>query len=146
MLLSIRALKTSRVLFFSRSSSEAEAMSRKVDSWWGCLVHRWFVRQLLATVSLGFILGLSGCLATERQAARQLDQTLCITRKASDLFASDPELSQQPITVDGFRNHMRLRGHVATADQGSRAERLLWTVPGVRSVENLLEIEESSQR
>jgi hypothetical protein len=81
-----------------------------------------------------------GCASTERAAAERLDLTHEIVQQASSLFAADKELSAQPIEVDGFKGAMRLRGQVSSPAQKSRAEKIVWALRGVRSVENQLQV------
>ncbi len=82
----------------------------------------------------------SGCGGNERKAAQRIDFTFEATRQASNLFATDPQLRSLPIVVDGFKGDMRLKGQVQTPDQKLRAEKLLWSVRGVRSVKNDLDV------
>jgi osmotically-inducible protein OsmY len=81
-----------------------------------------------------------GCAISEREAAKKLDRTQEVIQQASSLYAADKELSRYPIVVDGFRNAMRLKGQVGSEAQKLRAERILWAVPGVQSVDNQLQI------
>jgi osmotically-inducible protein OsmY len=102
-------------------------------------------RFLRGCIPAAFIF-LCGCASSERDVAKTQDLTIPITRQASDLLKRDAELRRFPIVVDGFKNQMRLKGKVATDAQKARAGRLVWSVPGVRSVENELEIERSPRK
>jgi osmotically-inducible protein OsmY len=81
-----------------------------------------------------------GCATSERAAVKKLDMTHEAIEQASSLLAADPELSRFPIVVDGFKGDMRLKGQVATPAQKSRAEKILWAVRGVKSVDNQLKL------
>jgi osmotically-inducible protein OsmY len=87
-----------------------------------------------------------GCATSERNAAKRLDMTPAIVQEASNLLAADQELSRYPIVVDGFRGNMRLKGQVTTPAQKARAEKLLWAVRGVKSVENDLQLNPAARR
>ena len=91
-------------------------------------------------LGLAVALLLSACAVSEQKAARRLDMTHDAIEQASNLFASDPELSRFSIAVDGFKGAMRLKGQVQTDTQKIRAEKMLWAVRGVRSVQNDLEV------
>ena len=99
-----------------------------------------FQLQLASVLSACALLGLCGCVASERNVARRIDPTCQITQQATALFARDPEFSRMPIVIDGFKGDMRLKGQVETPAQKVRAGRLLWGVREVRSVENDLEV------
>ncbi len=83
---------------------------------------------------------LAGCGMSERKAAGRLDWTPQVVQQASDLIAADPELGRYQIIVDGFKGDMELKGQVATQAQKDRAEKLLWAVRGVRSVDNEIKV------
>ncbi len=107
---------------------------------------RWMVLQIAPVAILwllltGVAIGSSGCVLPEREVAKRIDMTPEIVRQASQLLAADPELGRFPIVVDGFKNDMRVKGHVATAAQKERAARIVWAVRGVRSVENDLQVD-----
>jgi osmotically-inducible protein OsmY len=97
-------------------------------------------------LSCAFVSACLGCATSERDAAKNLDTTTEVIQQASNLFAADPELGRLPIVVDGFKGAMRLKGKVATPAQKARAEKLLWSVRGVKSVENDLGVGRASQR
>ena len=78
---------------------------------------------------------------TEQEARAKIDYTPRIIQQSMDLLAADPELSHYPITVDGFKNDMWVRGEVATEAQRERAARLVWTARGVRSVDNQIVVQ-----
>ena len=90
---------------------------------------------------IALVTTLSGCAMSERQALQRLDLTHEVIRQGSNLLSTDPELGRFPIEVDGFKGDMRLKGEVATAAQKSRAERILWSVKGVRSVDNKIQVQ-----
>lgn len=92
------------------------------------------------TVAVIAGLFLAGCGMSERKAAERLDWTPQIIQQASDLIAADPELGRYHIVVDGFKGDMELKGQVANQAQKDRAEKLLWAVRGVRSVENEIKV------
>lgn len=96
-----------------------------------------FVSRCLGVVLAALLLG---CVASERKAARRIDRTLEAVQQANSLLAADPELGRYPIQLDGFRGALRLKGEVATEAQKARAAKLVWAVPGVRSVENKLRV------
>ncbi len=95
-----------------------------------------FLAHLGAWFSLILLCGAAGCATSERKAAKEIDMTPAIVQEASTLLAADRELSRFPIVVDGFHGNMRLKGRVATQAQKSRAEKIVWAVRGVKSVEN----------
>jgi hypothetical protein len=102
------------------------------------------MKRLLAKLpwvaSLSATVLLCACATSERQAAKQLDPTCEIVQQASNLFAGDKELSRFPIVVDGFKGAMRLKGHVETQAQKTRAEKIVWALKGVKSVQNELQL------
>jgi hypothetical protein len=81
-----------------------------------------------------------GCASSERAAVRKLDLTPDAIQQASALLAADPELGRFPILVDGFKGDMRLKGQVSTPVQKARAEKMLWAVRGVKSVNNEIQV------
>jgi osmotically-inducible protein OsmY len=95
---------------------------------------------------LGWVAGTCGCVTSERRAAQEIDFTPQIIQQTSDLLAADRELSQFPIKVDGFKGNMRLKGQVRTAAEKQRADRIVWTARGVKSVENDLKITPNAGR
>ena len=99
-----------------------------------------FCNRLSWCLLSAVLLVVCGCSATERQAAKRIDFTSEIIQQAGNLFASDPELSRMPVVVDGFKNAMHLKGQVQTQTQKTRAEKILWAVRGVRSVQNDIEV------
>jgi len=105
-----------------------------------------FQLQLASVLSACALLGMCGCVANARKAARQIDPTCQITQQATALFARDPEFGRMPIVIDGFKGDMRLKGQVETPAQKVRAGRLLWGVPEVRSVKNDLEVSKTAAR
>jgi osmotically-inducible protein OsmY len=92
------------------------------------------------TLLAAAVLATSGCATSEREAAERLDFTSQIISQSSDLIAADGELGKFPITVDGFKGAMRLKGKVATEAQKTRAGKIVWAFRGVKSVENHLEV------
>ena len=96
------------------------------------------VRLATSISSLVLLVTLTGGCTNEQKIAKSQDLTPQIEREASDLIAKDAELKRFPIVVDGFKGDMRLKGSVATAGQKARAEKIVWAVPGVKSVENYL--------
>ena len=101
---------------------------------------KYFPAKLRVFLSCAFVSACLGCVTSERDAAKNLDTTTDVIQQASNLIAADPELSRFPIVVDGFKNAMRLKGQVAILAQKTRAEKLLWSVRGVKSVENDLQV------
>jgi hypothetical protein len=99
-----------------------------------------FLGTLGGTLTMVLTLALAGCATSEQKAASNIDFTPQIIQQASDLIAADRELSRFPIVVDGFHGDMRLKGEVASDAQKSRAERMVWTARGVRSVKNDLDV------
>jgi len=99
----------------------------------------WSIR-LRNFIGLAIICTAVSCVTSERDAAKHLDMTSSIVREASNLLSADQELRRFPIEVDGFRGVMRLKGQVATPAQRTRAERMVWAVRGVKSVENDLNV------
>lgn len=91
-------------------------------------------------VSLGLAMLLSACVTSEREARERLDLTGEIIQQANSLFAADKTLSQHPVAVDGFKGNMRLKGRVATETDRSRAEKIVWALRGVKSVQNDLTV------
>jgi hypothetical protein len=101
------------------------------------LFRAFFANFLAVVIGAGFG---AGCVTSERKAARSIDHTDEIIKQASAIITNDKELKNFPIVVDGFHNNMWVKGDVATAAQKSRVEKIVWAVPGVRSVENNLNI------
>ena len=56
-------------------------------------------------------------------------------------FAADPVLHSEPIEVSALGGKITLRGVVASSAARSSAERLVRTVAGVRTVNNLLKVQ-----
>ncbi len=106
----------------------------------GIFFGRFKLRVVGSTIGLIALMALPACANPERKVARRIDMTPEIIRQSSNLFAADRELLQFPITVDGFKGAMRIRGSVATEAQKSRAEKIVWAFPGVQSVQNELEV------
>jgi osmotically-inducible protein OsmY len=102
--------------------------------------------KLRVFLSCAFVSACLGCATSERDAAKNLDTTTEVIQQASNLFAADPELGRLLIVVDGFKNSMRLKGQVATPAQKARAEKILWSVRGVKSVENDLQVGSTVRR
>jgi osmotically-inducible protein OsmY len=84
---------------------------------------------------------LSGCVANERKIAKHIDPTQEILQDVSKVLSVDPELSRFSIAVDGFKGDMRLKGQVQTEAQKTRAEKIVWSARGVRSVKNELDVQ-----
>ena len=99
------------------------------------------IRIRSGVLGLICLLGLAGCASSERKIAKTIDSTPQIERQASDLIAADSELKRCSVTVDGFKGMMRVKGTVRTEAQKKRAEKLVWAIQGVKSVENDLHVQ-----
>jgi hypothetical protein len=90
---------------------------------------------------LFLLLALTGCASSERKAAEEIDFTPQIVQQASDLLAADRNLSRYHILVEGFKGDMRLKGTVHTELEKLRAEKIVWALRGVKSVDNELKVQ-----
>jgi osmotically-inducible protein OsmY len=96
--------------------------------------------RLIRSVAVLLLLVSSGCATSKREAAQNINWTDQIIRQSSALLAADPDLGRYPIVVDGFHNHMVVKGQVATEAERQRAWRIVWAIPGVESVENIIDV------
>ncbi len=61
-----------------------------------------------------------------------------VEARASQLFSADPLLKKFKILVNTFQGNVMLDGVVDSEEQRQQATKLVWTIPGVRGVENNL--------
>jgi len=73
----------------------------------------------------------------------QASDDATITSKVKDAIASDPALKDMELTVETADSVVTLAGSANASDQIARAVALARSVPGVKSVVNILAVKES---
>jgi osmotically-inducible protein OsmY len=96
-----------------------------------------FIRRLfIGLVLVGFI---AGCTATRHQEStgQYVDDSV-ITTKVKSLIANDDFLKSFQISVETYKGTVQLSGFVDSTQASTRAEELVNSVDGVKSVKNSL--------
>lgn len=85
--------------------------------------------------------GLFGCAGTDtRQSTGQYIDDAAITAKVKSKLLSDDEVSGLAVNVETYKGVVQLSGFVDTKDEKERAGDLADDVPGVRNVQNNIEV------
>jgi osmotically-inducible protein OsmY len=86
-------------------------------------------------------IALSGCAGTRTQEStgELIDDTV-ITSKVKGALLNDKTVSVMDIQVETFKGRVQLAGYVKSPDERQRAEGLARSVPGVKAVNNKIEL------
>jgi osmotically-inducible protein OsmY len=99
-----------------------------------------FKKSVAALFMASAILFSAACSRDDGKTAGQTVDDSAITAKVKAAFAKDPGVKAIEVKVDTHLGAVQLSGWVNTAAEKSRAEELAKTVPGVKSVENKIEL------
>lgn len=93
-------------------------------------------------VLLGVLgVGIYGCSGGDtRQSTGQYIDDSAITAKVKSKLLSDDEVSGLAVEVETYKGVVQLSGFVDSNDEKRRAENLAEDVPGVRNVQNDLQV------
>ena len=82
----------------------------------------------------------AACSRDDGKTAGQSIDDAAITGKVKTSFAQDPGVKATEVKVDTHKGTVLITGWVNTAEEKARAEQLAKAVPGVKAVENKVEI------
>jgi osmotically-inducible protein OsmY len=92
-------------------------------------------RNLLAATVLGAALAM-GCTGLGDKSAGQTVDDASIVTKAKAAFAVDPIVKAMNIKVDSYKGEVQLSGVAKDPQEARRAEEIVRSLNGVRSVKN----------
>ncbi len=105
-----------------------------------------FERSIAAAVVAAALLFSAGCSRDDGKTAGQTVDDSAVSAKVKAAFAKDPGVKATEVKVDTHLGAVQLSGWVSTAEEKSRAEELAKAVPGVKSVENKIELKTSAKK
>jgi hyperosmotically inducible periplasmic protein len=82
----------------------------------------------------------AACSRDDGKTAGQTVDDSAISMKVKGAFAKDPNVKAIDVKVDTHLGTVQLSGWVNTPEEKARAEELAKAVPGVKSVENKIEL------
>jgi hyperosmotically inducible periplasmic protein len=97
----------------------------------------WTIRAL--TLATAAALAACGSTPTRESTGEVLDDSV-ITTKVKTALLTEKEIDSTAISVETFKGRVLLSGYVKGPDQRQRAEGLTRGVPGVKAVNNKLEL------
>jgi len=97
-------------------------------------------RLLVIVICLGFVAAFVGCQSTGRTAGQFIDD-VGIAAAIQAKFVEDPDISPFTIKVTSYQGEVTLTGAVNSRKAKSKAEKIAYSVKGVRKVNNLIKIQ-----
>lgn len=95
---------------------------------------------VLSMVLITLFIGFSGCQTPAGRSAGTVVDDSTITASAKAKLLADDSLSGLAISVETFNGQVTLTGAVDNRDQKAHARKIVASVSGVKSVNNLLNI------
>ena len=93
------------------------------------------------SVALATVLALTACSGTPtRESTGEVLDDSVITTKVKTALLTEKDIDSTSISVETFKGRVLLSGYVKGPDQRQRAEGLTRGVPGVKAVNNKLEL------
>jgi hyperosmotically inducible periplasmic protein len=96
-------------------------------------------------VAVALLFG-AACSRDDGKTAGQTVDDSAISAKVKGAFAKDPGVKAIDVKVDTHLGTVQLSGWVNTAEEKTRAEQLAKAVPGVKAVENKIEVKTDLQK
>ena len=90
-------------------------------------------------LAVGLLLA-AGCSRDDGKTAGQVVDDSAITAKVKAAFVQDPAVRAIDVKVDTFKGTVQLSGWADSAAEKARAEEIAKNVPGVKSVENKIDL------
>ena len=97
----------------------------------------------LATVFVALALLFAGCSREGKTTGQTIDDS-AISAKVKAAFAQDPGVRAVDVKVDTHLGAVQLSGWADSAEEKARAEQLAKAVPGVKTVDNKIELKTST--
>jgi len=88
----------------------------------------------------------AGCSRDDGKTVGQNIDDSAVSAKVKAAFAKDPGVRAIDVKVDTFKGAVQLSGWADSAAEKARAEELAKAVPGVKSVENKIELKTSVKK
>ncbi len=98
-----------------------------------------------ALVAAALLFG-AGCSRDDGKTVGQNIDDSAVSAKVKAAFAKDPGVRAIDVKVDTFKGAVQLSGWADSAAEKARAEELAKAVPGVKSVENKIELKTSVKK
>lgn len=99
-----------------------------------------FKKSVTAGLVAAALLFCAGCSRDDGKTAGQTVDDSAISAKVKTAFAQDPGVRAVDVKVDTHLGVVQLSGWADTAAEKARAEQLAKAVPGVKSVQNKIEL------
>ena len=103
-----------------------------------------FLQNPLAAVFVALALLFSGCSRDDGKTTGQSIDDSAISAKVKAAFAQDPGVRAVDVKVDTHLGAVQLSGWADSAEEKARAEQLAKAVPGVKTVDNKIELKTST--
>jgi osmotically-inducible protein OsmY len=99
-----------------------------------------FKKSAMAGLVAAALLFGAGCSRDDGKTAGQTIDDSAISAKVKTAFAQDPGVRAVDVKVDTHLGAVQLSGWANSAEEKARAEQLAKAVPGVKTVENRIEV------
>ena len=105
-----------------------------------------YKHSVAAALVAGALLLSAGCSRDDGKTVGQKIDDSAVSAKVKAAFAKDPGVRAIDVKVDTFKGAVQLSGWADSAAEKARAEELAKAVPGVKSVENKIELKTSVKK
>jgi hyperosmotically inducible protein len=105
-----------------------------------------FKKSAAAALVAAALVFSAGCSRDDGKTAGQTVDDSAISAKVKTAFAQDPGVKAVDVKVDTHLGTVQLSGWADTAAEKARAEELAKAVPGVKTVENKIELKTSVKK